>query len=76
MERERGTHELKSAEAETSQDTEIKRVRGTYQLECVNGGTSQDSEKSDRLRGTHHLGRKVEEQVRIWKESKRMALTN
>jgi len=42
MERERGTHELKSAEAGTSQDTEMKRTRDTYQLERINGGTSQE----------------------------------
>jgi len=45
MERERGTHELKSAEAGTSLDTEIKRTRGTYQLERINGGKSQEIEK-------------------------------
>lgn len=42
MERERATHKLKSAEAGTSQDTEIKRTRDTYQLERINGGTSQE----------------------------------
>ena len=56
MEQERCTHELKSAEAGTSQDTKKRRAKCTHQLERINGGTNQNTEKSDWQSGTHHLG--------------------